>query len=173
MDAGSSGAVIRSARLQSRLSQTELARRAGVAQSVISAYESDHREPGLHMLRKLVEATGHHLQIELVPITDHPLGLPDSPLGQRLRRHRRAVIHTCEQRGAHNPRVFGSVARGEDHATSDIDLLVDLDPDVGLVGLAGLSRELHDLLGVDVDIVPAASLKPAVRAAAVAEAIPL
>jgi hypothetical protein len=37
------------------------------------------------------------------------------------------VIALAEQRGARNIRVFGSVARGEDTASSDIDLLVDLD----------------------------------------------
>jgi predicted nucleotidyltransferase/DNA-binding XRE family transcriptional regulator len=173
MDFDSSGAIIRDARRRSRLSQTELARRAGVAQSVISAYESDQREPGFQMLRKLVEATGSHLRLELVPAINRTLGLPDTPLGRRLRRHRRAVIATCERRGAGNVRVFGSVARGEDHDTSDIDLLVDLDPAVGLVGLAGLTRELKDLLGVDVDVVPASSLKPAVREATLTEAIAL
>ncbi len=125
------------------------------------------------MLRKLVAATGHRLEVELVPTVDHPLGLPDTPLGRRLRRHRRAVIDIAEQRGAHNVRVFGSVARGEDREDSDIDLLVDLDDCVGLVGLAGLTRELHDLLGVDVDVVPTRALKQALRRTAVAEAIPL
>ena len=42
----SSGALIREARQRAGLSQTELARRAAVAQSVISAYETDRREPG-------------------------------------------------------------------------------------------------------------------------------
>jgi hypothetical protein len=70
-------------------------------------------------------------------------------------------------------RVFGSVARGEDTETSDIDLLVDLDDGVGVVALAGLRRELSELLGVEVDIVPAATLKPGVRAEVVAEAIGL
>ena len=155
------------------MSQTELAGRAGVAQSVISAYESDRREPGLPTLRKLIHATGRDLRIELDAVSDLRLGLPDSPLGRRLRRHRSAVVSTCERRGAHNVRVFGSVARGEDEEASDIDLLVDLDPSVGLVALAGLTRELHDLLGVEVDVVPASSLKPNVRRTALVEAIAL
>jgi predicted nucleotidyltransferase len=52
--------------------------------------------------------------------------------------------------------VFGSVARGEDTTSSDVDLLVELDEGVSLVDLAGLKRELSELLGVDVDVVPAA-----------------
>jgi uncharacterized protein len=70
-------------------------------------------------------------------------------------------------------RVFGSVARGEDTMNSDVDLLVDLDNDVGLVALAGLRRELTELLGVAVDVVPAATLKPGVRDQILAEAIAL
>ncbi len=165
--------MIRDARRRARLSQTDLARRAGVAQSVISAYESDRREPGLAMLSKLIEATGHQLTINLEPLPGRRLGLPDTPLGRRLRRHRRAVAALAERRGVRDVRVFGSVARGEDGDGSDIDLLVDVDDGVGLVAIAGLARELADLLGAPVDVVPADSLKRAVRADVLAEALPL
>ena len=167
------GQLIRDARREARLSQTDLARRAGVAQSVISAYESDRREPGMAMLAKLIEATGHQLTFNVEPLPGRRLGLPDTPLGRRLRRHRRAVIDLAEGRGIRNIRVFGSVARGDDHQGSDIDLLVDVDDSVGLVGLAGVARELSDLLGVPVDVVPADSLKRAIRADVLAEALPL
>lgn len=165
--------MIRVARRRARLSQTDLARRANVAQSVISAYESDRREPALSTLAKLIEATGHELSVELLSAPANKLGLPDSRLGQRLRRHRRAVLEIAERRGAHNVRVFGSVARGEDGESSDIDLLVDLDEGVGLVTLAGLNRELAELLRVDVDVVPADTLKPGIRDDVMAEAITL
>ena len=165
--------MIREARRRARLSQTDLARRAGVAQSVISAYESDRREPGLRTRAKLIEATGHQLAFELIPAPRTQLGLPDTRLGRRLRRHRRALIEIAARRGAHNVCVFGSVARGEDIATSDIDLLVDLDDGVGIVSLAGLNRELAELLGVDVDVVPATTLKPAMRDEVLSEAIAL
>ncbi|MGH3787804.1 MAG: helix-turn-helix domain-containing protein [Pseudonocardiaceae bacterium] len=169
----SSGTMIREARRRARLSQTDLAQRAGVAQSVISAYESDRRDPSLRTLAKLIEATGHQLAFELIPAPRDQLGLPDTRLGRRLRRHRRAVTEIAARRGAHNVRVFGSVARGEDTDNSDIDLLVDLDIGVGLVSLAGLHRELADLLQVDVDVVPATTLKPAVRDEVLSEAIAL
>jgi predicted nucleotidyltransferase len=94
-------------------------------------------------------------------------------MGRRLRRHRRAVIELAERRGARNVRVFGSVARGEDTATSDIDLVVDLDDGVSLIGLEGLRRELADLLRSEVDVVPAATLKPGTRDEILAEAIAL
>ncbi|HEX3826339.1 MAG TPA: helix-turn-helix domain-containing protein [Sporichthyaceae bacterium] len=165
--------LLRRARTEARLSQTELATRAGVAQPVISAYESGRREPSLPMLTKLVEATGHRMRIQLLPGPRDQFGLPDTRLGRRLRRHRRAALDIATRRGAHNVRVFGSVARGEDNAESDIDLLIDLDRGIGLVGLAGLARELTDLLGVPVDVVPADTLKPRIREEVLAEAIPL
>ena len=124
--------MLKEARVRARLSQTELARRAGVAQSVISAYEADRREPGLRTLNKLIEATGHHLSVDLVPVPGASLGLPDTPLGRRLRRRRRVVLELCARRGARNVRVFGSVARGDDTLASDVDLLVDLDEGVGV-----------------------------------------
>lgn len=167
------GAVIREARRLSRMSQTELARRARVSQPVISAYERGHREPGMGMLAKLVEATGHELRVGVIPQPGAARGLPDTPMGRRLRRHRRAVTETARRRGAMNVRVFGSVARGEDTDVSDVDLLVDLAPDVGLVGLASLRRELGELLGREVDVVPAASLKSGLESKVLAEAVVL
>ncbi len=83
------------------------------------------------------------------------------------------MIDTAGKRGAHNLRVFGSVARGEETETSDVDLLVDLDADQGLVALAAISRELTTLIGVQVDVTPASSLKAALRAKVLAEAVPL
>jgi len=94
-------------------------------------------------------------------------------MGRRLRRRRRAIIGACSERGATNVRIFGSVARGDDTATSDIDLLVDLDENVGLVALAGLRRELRELLDAEVDVVPVEALKPALQEQVTAEAIPL
>jgi len=165
--------VLKGARQQAGLSQSELARRAGVAQPVISAYEKGRREPSFTMLTKMVEATGHRLLVDVSPSPGLRRGLPDTPMGRRLRRRRRAIIEACRTRGATNVRVFGSVARGEDTAASDIDLLVDLDDKVGLVGLAGLRRELHELLDAEVDVVPAAALKPTLQPQVMAEAIPL
>ena len=51
----SAGALLRTARSRAGLSQAELAARAGVTQSVISVYESGHRQPALSTLAALVE----------------------------------------------------------------------------------------------------------------------
>jgi predicted nucleotidyltransferase len=78
-----------------------------------------------------------------------------------------------QNRRAHNVRVFGSVARGDDVPSSDLDLLVDFDEGVGLLDLIGLERELSTLLGVRVDVTPADSLKPRIRDQVLREAVTL
>ena len=169
----SPGSLLREARTRANLSQSDVARRAHVAQSVISAYESGRREPGFGTLERLIAATGHRVEIRLEPLPGAHPGLPDTPLGRRLRQRRRQVLSIAEKFGASNVRVFGSVARGQDTSESDIDILVDLSPRSSLVTLGRLERELGDLLGVSVDVVPADGLRPAVRAEAEQEAIPL
>jgi len=167
------GALLRDARRRSGLSQSELARRAKVAQSVISAYEVGRREPGLSMLSRLISCTGQRLIVDLENGDHGVRGLPDTRLGRRLRQRRAALIAAAESHGARNLRVFGSVARGEDGPDSDVDLLVDLAPGTGLFGLATLERELAEILQAHVDLAPAGSLKQQVRVVAEREAIPM
>ena len=69
--------------------------------------------------------------------------------------------------------MFGSVARGDDRAHSDIDLLVDMDPDRSLLDIVGLGQELEELLGRKVDSLTGASLHPALRDRILAESRPL
>lgn len=166
-------ALLREARVRAGLSQSDLARRAGVTQSVVSEYEAGKREPALPTLAKLIAGTGHELTLGLQRGDASVRGLPDSRLGRRLRRHRRALLAAAERAGATNLRVFGSVARGEDALHSDVDLLVDLPADSGLFALLALEDEFERILKVHVDLATPASLKPRVRAAALAEAIAL
>lgn len=98
---------------------------------------------------------------------------PSSPLGYRLQKYREAVLSCAQEHGVKNVRVFGSVRRGTDSTTSDVDLLVDLPPEMGLFSLARFERELAELLGIAVDVVPAASLKPHLAAKVLSDAVPL
>lgn len=75
--------------------------------------------------------------------------------------------------GISNLRLFGSTARGDDRPDSDIDLLVHLDHQLGLIGLARIQHEMEDILGVPVDLVPDDGLKPDVRAAIERDAVAL
>ena len=65
MEPASAGALLRQARKQAGLSQVDLAGRAGVTQSVISAYESGQRQPSLPALARLVSAAGFELTLGL------------------------------------------------------------------------------------------------------------
>jgi predicted nucleotidyltransferase len=85
------------------------------------------------------------------------------PVGRRVRRHRRDLIAAAAAHGVKNLRVFGSVARGEDHPDSDVDLLADLPPGLSLFGLGRLEADLEAILGTRVELIPATDLKPGVR----------
>jgi predicted nucleotidyltransferase len=84
-----------------------------------------------------------------------------------------AVAAVLERYAATNPRLFGSVARGEASAGSDLDLLVDLAPSQGneLLRVAGIAEELTELLGIRVDVVTAPLLRDEVSATALADAV--
>jgi uncharacterized protein len=153
------GSLLREARRRAHLSQVELAGRAGITQSVVSAYESGSRQPSLPTLARLVTATGLDLDVR-VRRSRSPLSRLNGPLGRRLRQHRRQVQGIAAEHGLSNVRVFGSVARGADTTDSDIDLLVDVASGVSLLGLARCQQELEWLLEVPVDLVPAEDLKP-------------
>jgi len=77
-----------------------------------------------------------------------------------LATHRDEVIAILNEVGGQNVRVFGSVARGDDTKASDIDLLADFSPNVGIFSITGAWNRLRDLLGFDVDLIPADGLKP-------------
>lgn len=124
-------------------------------------------------LARLIAATGHELTLGLERSDPGVRGLPDSPLGRRVRQHRKALLEAVRRSGGSNLRVFGSVARGEDGPDSDVDLLVDLPDQTSLFEVLALEGALERVLKVKVDLAPVASLKPRVRAEALAEAVAL
>lgn len=70
-----------------------------------------------------------------------------------IRERREDILRVASLRGAHNVRVFGSAARGEDTESSDIDFLVTMEPGRSLLDKAGLLTDLQELLGRKVDVV--------------------
>lgn len=70
-----------------------------------------------------------------------------------LKQKRDEILRIAAKHGAHNVRVFGSVARGEADEQSDIDLLVEFEPDRSLLDHAALILDLKDLLGRKADVV--------------------
>ena len=75
--------------------------------------------------------------------------------------------------GVTNIEVFGSVARGDDGEDSDIDLLVDIAPTVGLFDLLRAQSAAESLLGRAVDLIPRQGLKPDVAETIRGEIVPL
>ena len=108
--------------------------------------------------------------------TDNPLSTDrrtsrlNGPIGARLWARRKHVKELAAVHGLSNVRVFGSVARGEETEDSDLDLLVDVGPGVGLIGLARAQQRLEELLGARVDLVPASDLKPGVAGSVLTDA---
>ena len=94
-------------------------------------------------------------------------------LEELLKEKRDAILCMCAKHGAHNVRVFGSVARGEADEQSDIDLIVEFDPERSLLDHAALWLELQDLLGCKLDVVSDRGIKPRIRERVLREAIPL
>jgi len=90
-----------------------------------------------------------------------------------IRAHREDILRIAARYGACNVRVFGSVARGDTDAGSDVDLLVDLEPGRSLLDLGGLLMELQDLLMCDVDVITEKGLRPRIRQYVLDEAVAL
>jgi len=91
-----------------------------------------------------------------------------------LEKNRDAIREATKRFNAANPRVFGSVARGEDGPESDIDILVDALPGTTLFSLGGLQFELEQMFqGIKVDLLTPGDLPQMIRARVLAEAKPL
>lgn len=94
-------------------------------------------------------------------MTQSRIAVPDQQVADLCRRYR-----------VHRLALFGSVLRDDFRFDSDVDILVDFDPaaQVGFVALARLQRELAELLGRPVDLVPRSGLKPVIREQVLASA---
>lgn len=92
---------------------------------------------------------------------------------QSVEQQRDEILRIAAKHGARNVRVFGSAARDEATACSDVDLLVDLDPNRSLLDQVGLQQELEELLGRKVDVVVEGGISPYLEERILAEAVAL
>lgn len=92
---------------------------------------------------------------------------------EALRRHRDVIRGAIARSSTRNPRIFGSVLRGEDTEGSDLDLLVDALPGTTLLDMAGLQLELESILGMPVDVLTPGDLPHRIRERILHEAQPL
>jgi uncharacterized protein len=94
-------------------------------------------------------------------------------VSQRVREHRDEILQVASRHGAGNLLIFGSVARGEDTAESDVDLLVDITGETTPWFPGSLTADLERLLGQRVQVVLRRSLSPFIRDTVLREAVPL
>lgn len=135
------------------MSQSELARRTGIRQPSVSAFEAGRVQPRPETLARILEATRVRPSV-------------------LLSRHRTEVLELVRRRRASNVRVFGSIARGEDTPASDVDLLVTFEDGASVLDASGLLLDLETLLGVRVDLMSDRA-EGGIRDRAVAEAVSL
>ena len=90
-----------------------------------------------------------------------------------LETRKKDILALAARHGATNVRVFGSVARNEADASSDVDFLVDMEPGRSLLDMGGLLMDLEQLLGCNVDVVSEKGLRARIRVRVLSEAIPL
>jgi predicted nucleotidyltransferase/DNA-binding XRE family transcriptional regulator len=159
------GRSLRAARTRAGLSQVELGRRAHTSQPAIARYEGGVATPSLPTLERLLTATGASL---VVGTTRPRRGRND-----RLRRSRAELTAAAHERGIGVIRVFGSTARGDATRSSDVDLLVELDPGRTLLDLIGFKHDAERILGQRVDVATPSLMKPHVRRRALRDARPL
>ena len=169
--------AIRRARSDAKLSQVNLAARAGTSQPALARYETGAALPTLPTLERLLAACGRRLEIQTPPARPSTsvtsvrgrLG----PQAESLRIHRSQLLDAADKHGVGRLRVFGSLARGETKADSDIDLLVNLKPGRTLINLAAFQREAGEILDLPVDVATVDMLKPRIRDEVLDEALPL
>ena len=90
-----------------------------------------------------------------------------------IRRLRPQIMELARQCRAYKVSVFGSLVRGEMHADSDIDFLVDFESKYSLLDHARLIYSLEDLLGRKVDVVPRRALREELKPFVLKEVQPL
>jgi len=97
---------------------------------------------------------GGHRRFDIDEVTA-ALATPEPRIAPKmtvLRRHRKRIMACAAEHGAHNVRVFGSVAAGSADTDSDVDLLVALDHGRTYADIDNLEADLRALLSCDVDV---------------------
>jgi predicted nucleotidyltransferase len=86
--------------------------------------------------------------------------------------HRDAILALAAEHGATDVRIFGSVARGDEDETSDVDVLVKMLPGRSLFDQGALLMDLRELLGCKVDVVTEhKDMRPHFRESVLGEAV--
>lgn len=88
-----------------------------------------------------------------------------------VRAHRDEIYRAAAARGVRTVRVFGSVARGESDDTSDLDLLVEMEPGNGYIAMSGFALDVEAILGVFTQVATPGGISPSMRDCVLADAV--
>lgn len=94
-------------------------------------------------------------------------------LAQLLQDKRTEILESAVRNGANHVRIFGSIARGDDHRDSDVDFLVEFEKGRSALDVVSLIEELEQLLGRQVHVVTPRALHRSIRDKVLSEARPL
>jgi uncharacterized protein len=90
-----------------------------------------------------------------------------------IRDHGEEIRRVSHRHRAKRVHVFGSMARAQSSAGSDLDILVEMEPGSSLLDIVAIKQDLEDLLGCTVDVVTESGLSPYIREDVLKEARPL
>ena len=162
--------MLLNARKSSMLTQQQVAERAGTSQAAVNRYEKGVQTPSVDTLIRLLKANGFDLILDVK--RTHPMR-KRSDLYKKVIEKRGRIRKILHDAGAENIRLFGSVARGDDGLTSDLDILVTAPNKLGVIDIYKQHAKISRLVGVRVDIAIEHLLISEVRKSALRDAIPL
>lgn len=150
----------------------------GESEEQVLQWEAGQKQPTLHQVKALARFYKRPLAVFFLTAPPEELSLPHEPdmpikIEELLKSKRREILAIAAKHGAHNLRVFGSVARGEAGPESDLDILVEMEPGKSLLDHVALMHDLEDLLQRKVDVVSERALHWYIRDRVLAEATPL
>jgi predicted nucleotidyltransferase len=94
-------------------------------------------------------------------------------VAREVRERRADILRIARSHGGTRVRIFGSVRHGTAKADSDLDPLIDLEPDSSLLDLVAIKQDLEDLLGREVHVVTEDAISPHIHDAILRDALPL
>jgi addiction module HigA family antidote len=182
------GAHIRALMNERGLSVIHAAKRAGVSRQQLTRLVGEKSGLSPEMALRLQSVFGAdargllelQLEFDLKEARERlgrnaPAGSPAAPSAKDVVKRLRAHRLEFNRAGVERLYLFGSVARGDAKALSDVDLFYDASPSasIGLVELGKLRTRMESLIGRKVDLVPRDSFRPKVRTRVEREAVPV
>src|SRR5262245_27072548 len=143
-------------------------------------FKRPHQGPELHAahLTSVTNITKCYRRTLLVQVVDSSSRLAKlttevTPTRMTISQIKKVAVPILNAHGIRKAAVFGSVARGEETAASDLDLLIELPKPIGLLPFVDLKLELEDALYRKVDLVEYEALHPRLRSRILADQIPI